>query len=63
LPYVETDPAPIIDVKYPFYAQLEEHLTADVYAALSNAVYLGRSRRATRTTGRGRKSKLRRSRR
>lgn len=61
LPYIETDPAPIIDVKFPFYAQLEEHLTEDVFASLANAVDAGRPKRTA--LSRGRKPDARRYRR
>jgi hypothetical protein len=37
MPYTESEPLPIIDVKFPFYAQIEEHLTSDVYSALTEA--------------------------
>ncbi|MBX9826793.1 MAG: dCMP deaminase [Xanthobacteraceae bacterium] len=38
VPYAQLDPVPMIDVKFPFYAQLEEYLTKDVYEALEGSV-------------------------
>lgn len=34
LPYKDTDPCPIIDLKYPFYVQLEEFVTTQAAAEL-----------------------------
>ncbi len=38
LPYLESPPSPNIDVKFPFYAELEAHLTSDVFEDLAATV-------------------------
>lgn len=49
-------PAPIMDVKFPFYAQLEAHLTENIQKEIADAIRLGGNRRLSRArTGNGRR--------
>jgi hypothetical protein len=42
LPYLDSPPRPNIDIKTPFYAELEAHLTNDLLEELAAAVEAGR---------------------
>jgi hypothetical protein len=44
-----TGAAPILDVKFPFYAQLEDHLTGNVEKAIKDAIKIGEPRKPKRT--------------